>query len=59
MFQACSYTVDRNTGLLDYAEIERLALEVRPLILLAGFTPIRGTSTTRRCGESPIAPMPS
>ena len=38
MFQACSYTVDPKTGLLDYAEIERQAQEVRPLILLAGFS---------------------
>ena len=30
--------MNRETGLLDYAEIERLAKEVKPLILLAGFS---------------------
>lgn len=38
MFQAHSYTVDRTTGLLDYDVIERQAEELRPLILLAGFS---------------------
>src|SRR5262249_6598935 len=38
MFQAHSYTVDPKTNLLDYDQIERRALEVRPLILLAGFS---------------------
>ena len=38
MFDAYSYTVDRETGLLDYDEIERMASEIRPLILLAGYS---------------------
>lgn len=38
MFEAHGYQVDRATGLLDYAAIERQALEVRPLILLAGYS---------------------
>ena len=38
MFEAHGYTVDRNTFLLDYDAIERQALEVKPLILLAGFS---------------------
>ncbi|MFB3925627.1 MAG: glycine hydroxymethyltransferase [Syntrophales bacterium] len=38
MFQAFSYTVSRETGLLDYAEIEKQAGEIRPLILLAGYS---------------------
>jgi glycine hydroxymethyltransferase len=38
MFDAYSYTVDRETGILDYDEIERMALEIRPLILLAGYS---------------------
>lgn len=38
MFQAYSYTVNRETGLLDYAEIEKQALEIKPLILLAGYS---------------------
>jgi len=38
MFEAHGYTVDRTTFLLDYDAIERQALEVKPLILLAGFS---------------------
>ena len=38
MFDAYSYGVDEETGLLDYDEIERLAMEIRPLILLAGYS---------------------
>ncbi len=38
MFDAYSYSVDEATGLLDYDEIERLAKEIRPLILLAGYS---------------------
>jgi glycine hydroxymethyltransferase len=38
MFRAYSYAVDPQSGLLDYGAIERRALEVRPLILLAGYS---------------------
>lgn len=38
LFDAHSYTVNRETGLLDYDELERRAVEVQPLILLAGFS---------------------
>jgi glycine hydroxymethyltransferase len=38
MFEAHGYTVDRETYLLDYDAIERQAMEVKPLILLAGFS---------------------
>lgn len=38
MFDTYSYSVSRDTGLLDYDEIEKQALEVRPLILLAGYS---------------------
>jgi len=38
MFEPHSYSVSRETGLLDYDAIERQAREVRPLILLAGYS---------------------
>ena len=38
MFQAHSYTVDEKTGLLDYEAIEKKAMDVKPLILLAGYS---------------------
>jgi glycine hydroxymethyltransferase len=38
MFDIYGYSVSQQTGQLDYDEIEKLALEVRPLILLAGYS---------------------
>ena len=38
MFDTYGYSVSRENGLLDYNEIEKQALEVRPLILLAGYS---------------------
>lgn len=38
MFEAHTYTVNKETGLLDYDEIETLALKIKPLILLAGYS---------------------
>ncbi|MCK5860891.1 MAG: glycine hydroxymethyltransferase [Candidatus Hydrogenedentes bacterium] len=38
MFDAYSYAVNRDTGLLDYDEIESMAKEIKPFILLAGYS---------------------
>ena len=38
MFESHPYGVSHETGLLDYDAIERQAMEVRPLILLAGYS---------------------
>jgi len=38
MFDAYTYSVNKDTGLLDYGEIEKMALEIKPLILLAGYS---------------------
>ncbi|TFG64496.1 MAG: glycine hydroxymethyltransferase [Spirochaetales bacterium] len=38
MFDSYSYGVNRDTGLLDYDEIEAMAVKVKPLILLAGYS---------------------
>lgn len=38
MFDAYGYTVDEETGLLDYDVIEKQAMEIKPLILLAGYS---------------------
>src|SRR5690606_25215884 len=38
MFEAHNYGVNKETLLLDYDEIERRAREVKPLILLAGYS---------------------
>ncbi len=38
MFDSYTYSVDRETGLLDYNEIEKMAMEIKPLILLTGYS---------------------
>jgi glycine hydroxymethyltransferase len=38
MFDSYNYRVNPSTGLLDYDEIERMAMEIKPLILLAGYS---------------------
>lgn len=38
LFDAYSYSVSKETGLLDYDEIEKQAMEVKPLILLTGYS---------------------
>ncbi|MCX8213012.1 MAG: glycine hydroxymethyltransferase [SAR202 cluster bacterium] len=38
MFDAYSYDVDRETGLLDYDDIRARAQEIKPFILLAGYS---------------------
>jgi glycine hydroxymethyltransferase len=38
MFECHAYGVNKETGLLDYDAIERQAIEVKPLILLAGYS---------------------
>ena len=38
MFDAYSYTVNKETGVLDYDDIEKKAMEIKPLILLAGYS---------------------
>ena len=38
MFNTYSYSVSPDTGLLDYDQIEKQALEIRPLILLSGYS---------------------
>ena len=38
LFESYSYSVDRETGYLDYDAIEKQAMEIKPLILLAGYS---------------------
>jgi len=38
MFDVYSYAVSKATGLIDYEALEKQALEVKPLILLAGYS---------------------
>ena len=38
IFNAVQYGIDVNTGLIDYAEVERLAQEHKPKMIIAGFS---------------------
>jgi glycine hydroxymethyltransferase len=51
MFEAHSYTVDKETGLLDYDAIEAQAMEIKPLILLAGYSAYPRAINFRRFRE--------
>lgn len=51
MFDAYTYAVNRETGLLDYDAIAEQAREVRPLILLAGYSAYPRLINFRRMRE--------
>lgn len=51
MFDAHTYAVDPETMLLDYDAIERQALELKPLILLAGYSAYPRVINFRRMRE--------
>ncbi|MCD1653475.1 glycine hydroxymethyltransferase [Treponema zuelzerae] len=51
MFEAHSYTVSKETGLLDYDAIEKQAMELKPLILLAGYSAYPRAINFRRFKE--------
>ena len=51
MFETYSYAVDRETGLLDLEQVRAQALEVRPLILLAGYSAYPRRINFRRMRE--------
>lgn len=51
MFDAYSYQVNEETDLLDYDEIEKMAEEIRPLILLAGYSAYPRKIDFRRMSE--------
>jgi glycine hydroxymethyltransferase len=51
MFDAYSYTVSKETGLLDYDAVEKQALDIKPLILLAGYSAYPRRINFRRMRE--------
>lgn len=51
MFESHPYGVDEKTGLLDYEKIERQAMDVKPLILLAGYSAYPRAINFRRFRE--------
>ena len=57
-FKAVQYGLDPATGLIDYAQVERLAHEHRPKLIIAGFSAYSRVSTSRAFAGSltPWAP---
>ncbi|MDR2553351.1 MAG: glycine hydroxymethyltransferase [Treponema sp.] len=51
MFDVYSYSVSGETGMLDYDALEKQALEIRPLILLAGYSAYPRKINFRRMRE--------
>jgi glycine hydroxymethyltransferase len=51
MFDAYSYGVNRETNLIDYDEVESIAQEVKPLILLVGYSSYPRLINFRRMRE--------
>jgi len=51
MFDAYTYTVNPKTGYLEYEEIERMAKEIKPLILLTGYSAYPRLINFRRMKE--------
>ena len=51
MFDSHSYTVNKQTGLLDYDAIEKQAMEIKPLILLTGYSAYPRAINFRRFRE--------
>ena len=51
MFESFSYTVHKESGLLDYDEIEKQAMKIKPLILLAGYSAYPRSINFRRFRE--------
>ncbi len=51
MFECHTYGVDRDTGVIDYDAIEAQAIEVKPLILLAGYSAYPRAINFRRMRE--------
>jgi glycine hydroxymethyltransferase len=51
MFDVYSYGVNNESGLIDYAELEKMALNIKPLILLAGYSAYPRAINFRRLRE--------
>ncbi len=51
MFDVYSYTVDQETDLLNYDELEKMVLDIKPFILLAGYSAYPRSLNFRRMRE--------
>ena len=53
LYEIAAYHVDRETSLIDMDEVERLAQERRPKVILAAGRRTRGHSTSSASARSP------
>ena len=53
LYNAVQYGLDTATGLIDYDEVERLAVEHKPKMIVAGFSAYPRPSTSRASAPSP------
>ena len=53
LYNAVQYGLDTATGLIDYDEVERLAVEHKPKMIVAGFSAYPRPSTSRTSAPSP------
>ncbi len=53
LYNAVQYGLDTATGLIDYDEVERLAVEHKPKMIVAGFSAYSRPSTSRASAPSP------
>ena len=51
LFNVVPYGIDKDTGLIDYDEVERLATEHRPKMIVAGFSAYSQVADWERFGE--------
>jgi glycine hydroxymethyltransferase len=51
MFDSYSYGVNKNTGLIDYDDLQKMAREIRPFIFLAGYSAYPRAINFRRMRE--------
>jgi Glycine/serine hydroxymethyltransferase len=58
LFNAIQYGVNEQ-GLIDYDEVERLAVEHKPKMVVAGFSAYRSRSTGRASAPSPTRSVPT
>ena len=42
LYNSIQYGLDAETGLIDYAQVERLAIEHKPQMIIAGFSAYSG-----------------
>ena len=51
LYNSIQYGLDAETGLIDYAQVERLAIEHKPQMIIAGFSAYSGILDWRRFRE--------